>query len=122
MRRIGLLLGLLALVVFMAGCGSVYSNQKLGRQQITGDTLADLIKQNGTPDFAAESDNGMILGWNYVEGMNVLGVFAQVKRTTTCVLIDASGKVVERGDRIDNGEGLTIIGFTTLPIISTSGN
>ena len=113
MKHLLAVLGVLALS--LAGCGGLYSSQKFGPQSISGQTLQELIQNNGCPDVVGGNGQQMIVGWYRTQGLQVLGLFATVDKKAMGALIDANGRVVATGTG-PAGHGITVLGSTMAPV------
>ncbi len=114
MRRLSFLLVSALMVGLCSGC-AVYSTQKFGPQALTGTTLNEVIQRNGAPDIIGGNDELIVLGYTRIEGMEVLGLFGTVKKSTTAVVCDKTGKVISTGTSVP-GKAMTIMGAFTSPV------
>ena len=104
----------LALCALCSGC-AVYSVQRFGPEDVHGTTLNELIQQNGAPDVIGGNAELMVVGYTRTEGFEVLGIFSNVRKTTTGMVVDKTGKVVSTGTSAP-GRGMTILGTWTSPV------
>ena len=112
-----------AMVVMIAAGGcvfGVYSKQDFGPGVPlginNGSSLADVIKVMGAPDKVYSVDKTSILVYVQLEGMQVLGVYGNVKKKDVVVIIE-NGKVTQPPIMVNKGEALTILGFLNAPIM-----
>ena len=113
--------GVVALValVLSAGCtfGGVYSKQDYGPQVMmppSDASVAELIKRYGAPDEKIDAGDTTIFVYRKLEGMQVLGIFGQIKKTDM-VFVARGGKIVDNAT-VPKGEALTILGIFAAPI------
>ncbi|MHC4661773.1 MAG: hypothetical protein ACYS8W_08795 [Planctomycetota bacterium] len=120
MKRITLLSVVLLLACLLqCGCflapGGAYSYQEFGPVEITGDTLAEIIEQQGCPDVIGGNDKLLVLGWTRTEGSHVLNLWSTVEKKNHAVLIDENGKVIAKGT-VNSGKGLAVFGYAMFPV------
>lgn len=104
---------LLAAIVVTTGCGVVYSRQYYGSPGIqtvsaSESSLVDVIANLGQPNAIFETGENQILIYRYAEGLNILGLYSNLKRQDTVVIVDAQGRV-QWVAQVDLGMGETFI-------------
>ena len=109
-----LLVGVLALGV--AGCTGIYSSQEFGPENLTGQSLQELIQNHGCPDIVGGNNQMMVVGWYRTKAFQVLSLFATMEKKALGAVIDQQGVVVSRGIG-RSGKGITILGGMIGPVI-----
>ena len=126
--KLGLFAVLGLALVLGSGCilGGLYSKQDYGPgSAVMGVTqnqsLADVIKAIGAPDKVFEAGNTKILVYTQYEGMQVMGLFGNVKKNEVVVLIQGD-KVVQAPVLVAKGEALTVLGIIPAPVMGPTLN
>jgi hypothetical protein len=110
-----------AILISSAGCffAGVYSKQDYGpppAYQIGQDiSVEDLIKTFGAPDEQVQSGDAKIFIYRRIEGMQVLGVYSEVKKSDLVCI--ARGDRIIRTVQVPKGESLTILGVLSAPVL-----
>jgi uncharacterized protein YceK len=114
-----LLAGVLPLAVASTGCGIIWSHQTYGSPGLqrvnVNNSKAEVFANMGQPATVYRDDTGEVLVYPFVEGRNVLGLYGQIRRTDTVVVMDATGRVVAVQD-IRMGDGWAIPAFPGLDL------
>jgi len=118
-RSVLLLAGVLPLAVASTGCGVIWSHQNFGApaQQRVNQNMnkAEVFANMGQPSTIYRADSGEVLVYPHIEGRNVLGLYGQIKRTDTVVVLDGQGRVVAVED-VRMGDGWSIPAFPGLDL------
>jgi len=120
--RLGILgvLGLLLLVG--SGCVfGMYSKQDYGPGGSVigiekGQKLVDVVTAIGAPDKIYSVDNTKLLVYTRYEGMQVLGVYSNVKKSDIVVILEG-GIVAYPPLMVAKGEAMTILGVIPTPVM-----
>jgi hypothetical protein len=114
-----LLAGVLPLALASTGCGVIWSNQNFGSpaQQRVNQNMnkAEVFANMGMPSTVYRADTGEVLVYPHVKGRNVLGLYGQMERNDTVVVLDGTGRVVAV-EIIRMGDGWSIPAFPGLPL------
>jgi hypothetical protein len=122
MSRIVLLLAVtVALLTLSIGCAGVYSKQEYGpnlMQQTSafsvGSPITQAIASVGAPDSVYPADKQVLYVFKRLEGMQVLSVFGQVKKTDLVVITEDG--LIKDVKAVPKGEGLAIISGFMAPV------
>lgn len=99
-------------LVLTTGCGVIVSQQDYGspgsHQISAGRNKADVFANMGVPNSIYRVDDLEIFVYEHYEGQNILGLFAEISRQDTVVVMDDDGEVLTV-NLIDVGEGMSII-------------
>lgn len=99
-----------ALVIPVVGC-VVYSDQKYGPQNFgSAKTMEEALTRAGGPKQVHKVGNTTICVYDYIEGVNILGVYGNVKKKDRVLVFDDRGALT--GDYVvDKGQGMFVLGF-----------
>ena len=111
----------LVLFTLPIGCAGVYSKQDYGpnlMQQTSafavGSSITQAIASVGAPDSVYPADKQVLYVFKRVEGMQVLSVFGQVKKTDLVVITEDG--LIKDVKAVPKGEGLAIISGWLAPV------
>ena len=113
-RKLLLLSVSLVLFTLPISCAGVYSKQEYGpnlMQQTSafavGSSVTQSIANVGAPDHIFPADKQVLYVFKRLEGMQVLSVFGQVKKTDLVVITEDG--IIKEVKAIPKGEGLAIL-------------
>ncbi len=116
---LSLLVGVV-LFTLPVGCVGVYSKQDYGpnlMQQTSaftvGSPITQAISNVGAPDATFAADKQVLYVFKRIEGLQVLSVFGQVKKTDLVVITEDG--IIKEVKAVPKGEGLAIIAGIMAP-------
>lgn len=120
MVRAAVIGGVLLALLFSAGCVfGVYSKQDYGPPPMAmiaeEASVADLMMKFGAPDEQIVSGDTTVFVYRKLEGMHVLGVFGEVRKSDILFVV-RGGKIVEWA-QVPKGQAVVILGNLTAPVI-----
>jgi hypothetical protein len=122
MARLSILGVLGLLLITGSGCiFGVYSKQDFGPGGSVvgiekGQKLVDVVAAIGAPDKIYSVGDTKLLVYTRYEGMQVLGVYANVKKSDVIVILER-GIVAHPPLMVAKGEAMTILGIISTPVM-----